>query len=173
MTLSYSRGLGFVLEQPASSMMLDSGPMLWVAERAHQMRMRWHVLDTFMGAFKRDGMLKPTILATNRDSVLALAKPRPPTIQPCTVVRKTVRKDGKKQCTGKKQELKETQRYPEEFGMAVAKAIASDKYTKARIAEPVSVGSWQDLDDDSDAEDPWVDLDLEGCLAFVLQHDLD
>lgn len=173
MTLSYARGQGFVLEQPQSSMMLDSRPMAWVAERARRMRMRWHVVDTFMGAFKPGHILKPTILATNRTSVLAMARPRPPTIQPCTVVRKTVRRDGKKVITGKKKELKETQRYPEEFGIAVAKTLANDKCTQARIAEPVSLGSWQDLDDDSDAEDPWLDLDLEGCLTFLLQHDLD
>lgn len=174
MTLSYAHGQGFILEQPASSMMLDSGPMAWVCERAHRMRMHWDVIETFMSAFKPDGILKPTILATNRMSVRAMARIRPATIQPCSVVRKTVRSDGKKQCTGKKDALKATQQYPEEFGMAVAETIANDKYTKARSAAPVPARSlWLDFDDDSDADDPWLDLDLDGCLAFVLQHDTD
>ena len=174
MTLSYAHGQGFILEQPGSSMMLDSGPMVWISKRAQQMGMIWEVVETCMAAFKRDGMLKPTLLATNRRSVLAMARTRPGNVQPCSVVRKTVRRDGKKQCTGKKHELKATQQYPEEFGIAVAKTLAEDKYTRARQAAPVPASStWKVSDDDSDDDDPWLDLDLEGCLSFVLQHAAD
>ena len=137
MTLSYAHGQGFILERPASSMMFASRPMAWVCERAQLMGMIWVVIETFMSAFKPDGHLKPTILATNRQSVMAMQRSRPAITKSCSVVRKTVRGDGKKQCTGKKDALKATQPYPEEFGIAIAQTIADDKYTKAKRAAPV------------------------------------
>ena len=129
-----------------------------------------------MSAFKPDGHLKPTILATNRQSVMAMRRSRPAITKSCSVVRKTVRGDGKKQCTGKKDALKATQQYPEEFGIPIAQTIADDKYTKAKRAAPVPARiQWQDVDkDESDNDDdPWLDLDLDACLSFALQHAAD
>ena len=108
MTLAYAHGQGFILEQPMSSMMLDSRPMLWVRDRARLMGMLWAVVETYMSAFKPDGHLKPTILATNRESVMAMQRSRPPITKACSVVHKTVRSDGKNSARAKK----ETSRLP-------------------------------------------------------------
>ena len=177
MALAYSQGQGFIIEQPASPMMFQTKPMMWVRDQAARMGMLFEIIETYMSAFKASGHLKPTVLATNRKSIKAMARVRPALTKSCSVVKKSKRSDGKVACTGNKYALKATQQYPEEFGAAIAQAISKDCFTKLMMPAPVPTVNMLDFFHDGfeelDEDWPWLDLDLEGALAFALQHHAD
>ena len=173
MALAYATHRGFFLEQPGSSMMLQTAAMEWIKKCAELTGASFDIIDTFMGAFASEH-LKPTMLVSNRYAVHSLKKKKPRGMSSQTVVTKSTRADGKRQCTGKHKELKGTQQYTEEFGLGVAMAIRDSSEcldyvatAKLPIVATAKLPSWDD--DDYDAEEnPWHDLELEPCLDYLL-----
>ena len=176
MALAYATHRGFFLEQPASSMMLQTAAMLWIKKCAEHIGAAFHVIETYMEAFASEHV-KPTLLASNRHAVHDLKRQKPRGVSGQTAVTKHTRADGKRCSTGKHGVLKATQQSTEEFGLGVAAAIRDSPHPCGRITDrllpcgtlvatpklPSGEG------DDYDAEEnPWCDLELEPCLDYLL-----
>ena len=116
----YARGLDFVVEQPASSLLWRHDALRHVAFRARKLGFTYHQISTFMSQFCAPTS-KPTILTGNCSWLHALARDSPGQCDERSgTATVTVDENGRRQVTGDKTgALKETQEYTREFGIAV------------------------------------------------------
>ena len=160
----FARRMGFVLEQPGSSILWLHPAMAHVERVAREaLGGRWHRICTYMACFSANH-IKRTELCSNESWIHHLSRSHPGRVastgQPAAVSRK--RKDGKVQCSGTAA-LKATQTYTEAFGVATSEAVSSFRrfYDDVKCTRgQQELGADSDDSDDSDDGGPWEDLEL-------------
>lgn len=157
-------GCAWILEQPATSLMVMHPVMVWLA--SHNGRMLncdWFEASTSMAAFNAE-TVKQTKLYGNRRSVFALARKKPTDMRSESrdVVRITELSDGRPSVTGGSG-LKATQAYTDDFGEAVLEA-----YIACGGGPEIADGLLEDVAVPSGV---WDLADLSTVLEFACQRD--
>ena len=171
--ICYSRLLGYVLEQPGSSMIWRHPSMAHAQATAVKLGARWHRVSLYMWHYASEHM-KRTELLSNESWTHNLSNDHPGSKGlkakgPRTADTYT-RADGRKMCTGTKH-LKSTQTYTKEFGQAVSLSFLEQR----TFFDDVNCTRGQlDLGDINISEDdPWQDSELNGVAdAFLHYHSL-
>ena len=166
MCFCYARGLDFVVEQPASSLLWRHDALRHVAFRARELGFMYHQVSTFMSQFGA-ATPKPTTLTGNRSWLHALTRDSPGHCdEPSNTATVSVDENGRRHVTGDKTgALKHTQEYTPEFGIAVSEAYKTDQHTYKSL---ICANPCEEWDEDSDVPDaPWDDLDLEPLLGLL------
>ena len=168
MAYCYAVACGFVLEQPASSLLFYHPSLLHVQRVAVKLlRSRFHRVSLYMHHYNAKHF-KKTELLSNETWVHALSNSHPgkeaaSDAAPTATV--SVRADGKKTTTGTKH-LKATQTYTPEFGKACANSIMSFRtYFDADVDHTRGQLDLPDLEER--CRDPWSDASLD-CVADAL-----
>lgn len=166
-----ARCMGFVLEQPASSLLWRHPSLVHVQQVARAMGARWHQIKTYMFHYEA-GHMKKTELLSNESWTHMIANEHPgkasgsKSAPPTATV--TVRSDGKKQCTGT-DALKGTQEYTAAFGKAVASAAIEER----SFFDDCQCKRGQfttEHNSDDEEQDPWGDAELDGVAAALLRY---
>ena len=158
--LLMAMGVWWIIEQPLGSCMGTHAALKLVQELATMHRLpwcEWEEATTFMGSFGGPTP-KPHKLWCNKFRAHALTRSRPSVEQPSEIVKVQTAVDSfgdvKTAVTGRKDALKESQHYEDEFGFAVL-----DVYMEYQLKFeagndegldlqqlPVSTEAWKDLD---------------------------
>ena len=164
----YARMLGFIVEQPATSVLWLHPAMRHVQAVAKALKFRWHMVSTYMFAFNGEH-LKKTELVSNESFTHHLHRNHPgkkasSSARGAATALTSVRRDGKKQCSGT-QALKATQTYTVEFGREVATAFAEFRtfYDDCGCTRGDDLLQIRTEDDGG----PWQDAGLEGVLQVL------
>ena len=162
----FARRMGFVLEQPGSSI-LWLHPAIAHVERVARCAVggRWHRVCTYMHHFA-GSHIKRTELCSNESWIHHLSRPHPGRVhsaQPAATTRRR-KADGKLQCSGTAH-LKATQTYTREFGDQVAGSVMN--FRKFFDDVGCERGQTEFGDSDSDSDDPWEDVQLGDILRSL------
>ena len=174
MVLTWANQSCFVLEQPLSSMMMMFPPMLHIAHICRLHGFTMHKIETYMKDFGH-AENKGTLLFSNELWTHGLIRENSGRgFEPSQLTHKFRRKcDGKLQCSGRGKELKASQEYPWAFGTEVATLFTTKRndYDMCTITGPSDSEEYRIADEAGDLGDNvWADLDLDECLAFLMQH---
>ena len=163
--ICYARMVTWILEQPLSSLLPCHPAFVHVQRKALELGRRFVRIDTYQGAFAA-GTLKPTMLVSSSTCIQAMVRPHPghSALGPSRSCTTGTDATGRKTFTGNKDELKATQTYSREFGIAVAEAFCHRNctdYPHVPLADYIA-DSRADLD-----EDPWEDADFDEPLQWL------
>lgn len=155
-----ARFIGWVLEQPASSLMIRHPRMQMIKEfgqsDAGAALTEFHEVSTNMGGFGA-ATKKPTKLYSSEKWILHLHRTVPPGYKADPEVQTVTVKDGK--VTGGR-DLKETQAYPIGYGQELFRAWRQHGRSEALhcLQDDISENS------DEYEEDDWHDTDMQGLV---------
>ena len=160
--ICYSRMVTWILEQPLSSLLPCHPALMHIQRRAVELGKRFLRIDTYQGAFAAE-TLKPTMLLSSNLCIQAMIRPHPghavfDTSRTCL---KGTSATGRKTYTGNKDELKATQTYSREFGIAVTEMYARRSDYQKHMANTIFNAEY-DID-----EDPWEDADFDEPLEWL------
>jgi len=165
-----ARGVWWILEQPATSL-LEDHPRFQAFLRQHTV----YRGTIRMGAFGADSE-KPTWLYSNhpwiREIDMLCSRWWHEGLGKVSLTTVLVRADGSRATTGEKREMKESQHYPEAFGEAVAavhhRHSADLRRVKKQKDEAAAAVVVPDFWSAVEGEDCWEDADLSSLEAFLL-----
>ena len=175
MAFCYAKACGFVLEQPASSLLWHHPSLLHVQRVAvNVLHSRWNRVSLYMSHYNATH-IKKTELLSNESWTHNLSNSHPG--ERTTSAKKSaadaaptatlhVRADGRKMCSGTKH-LKAAQTYTRELGKACASSL---KELRTYFDDVARTRGQIDLQDLSESRDPWSDASLDHVADALIRY---